>query len=114
MSTESHILLSNVIAETTGYGEKQKGAGYNRHSNGLHTVVYAVDAFNGSITIQGTLEMFPGEADWVDVTSYDFGGDSTVANTTTSYSENFYGNFVWIRAKYTVTDGTIVAVRYNH
>jgi hypothetical protein len=113
MSTESYILLSNVIAETTGYGEKQKGAGYNRLSDGLHTVVYEVDAFNGSITIQGTLELFPGDADWVDITSYDFGGDSTVASTTTAYSENFYGNFVWIRAKYTVTDGTIVSVRYN-
>jgi hypothetical protein len=114
MSTESHILLSNIIAETIGYGEKRKGAGYNRRNDGLHTVIYAVDAFSGTITIQGTLEMFPGENDWVDVTSYDFGGDSTVANVTTTYSENFYGNFVWIRAKYTITDGTIVSVRYNH
>jgi PKD repeat protein len=114
MSTESHILLSNVIAETTGYGEKQKGAGYNRRSNGLHTVVYSVDAFNGSITIQGTLELFPGEADWVDITSYDFDGDSTIANVSTSYSDNFTGNFVWIRAKYSLTNGTIVSVRYNH
>jgi hypothetical protein len=114
MSTESHILLSNIIAETTGYGEKRKGAGYNRRSDGLHTVVYAVNAFDGIITIQGSLEMFPGNADWVDVTSYNFGGDSTASNITTTYSENFYGNFVWIRAKYTITDGTIVSVRYNH
>ena len=114
MSTESYILLSNVIAETTGYGQKQKGAGYNRRSDGLHTVIYEVDAFNGSITIQGTLEMYPAESDWADITSYDFGEDSTVANVTTAYSENFTGNFIWIRTKYTITDGTIVAVRYNH
>jgi hypothetical protein len=114
MSTESHILLRNVIAETVGYGEKQKGAGYNRFNDGLHTVVYEVDAFNGSITIQGTLELYPAESDWFDVTSYDFGGDSTDSNTTTSFSENFSGNFVWIRAKYNITDGTILAVRYNY
>jgi hypothetical protein len=114
MSTESYILLSNLSTETTGYGDKKKGAGYNRRSDGLHTIVYAVDAFNGSITIQGTLELYPADVDWVDVTSYDFGGDSTGGDSTTTYSENFTGNFVWIRAKYTITDGTIVAVRYNH
>ena len=114
MSTESYILLSNVSAEITGYGDKKKGAGYNRRSDRLHTVIYQVDAFDGTITIQGTLELYPAESDWVDVTSYSFGGDSTVANVTTTYSENFSGNFVWIRAKYAITDGTIVAVRYNH
>jgi hypothetical protein len=114
MSTESYILLSNVIAETTGYGEKKKGAGYNRRSDGLHTVVYEVDAFNGTITIQGTLELYPGENDWVDVASVDYTSDSTLAGITTTAPDNFTGNFIWIRAKYTITDGTIVAVRYNH
>jgi hypothetical protein len=112
MSTESYILISNTSA--SGTGEKCKGAGYNRRNDGLHTVVYAVDAFNGSITVQGTLELYPAESDWVDVISYDFGGDSTTSNVTTTYSENFTGNFVWIRATYTVTDGTIVSVRYNY
>ena len=112
MSTESYILISNTSA--SGTGEKCKGAGYNRRNDGLHTVVYAVDAFNGSITVQGTLELYPAESDWVDVISYDFGEDSTTSNVTTTYSENFTGNFVWIRATYTVTDGTIVSVRYNY
>jgi hypothetical protein len=112
MSTESYILISNASA--SGIGEKCKGAGYNRRNDGLHTVVYAVDAFNGSITVQGTLELYPAAADWVDIISYDFGGDSTGGDSTTTYSENFTGNFVWIRAKYTITDGTIVAVRYNY
>ena len=114
MSTESYILLSNVSTEATGYGEKKKGAGYNHRGSGLHTVVYEVDSFNGTITIQGTLELYPADSDWADVTSYNFGSDSTDANVTTAYSENFIGNFVWIRAKYTITDGTIVAVRYNY
>jgi hypothetical protein len=112
MSTESYILISNASA--SGTGEKCKGAGYNRRNDGLHTAVYAVDAFKGIITIQGTLELYPAESDWVDVTSYDFGGDSTTSAITTTHSENFTGNFVWIRATYTVTDGTIVSVRYNY
>jgi hypothetical protein len=112
MSTESYILISNASA--SGTGEKCKGAGYNRRNNGLHTVVYAVDAFKGIITVQGTLELYPAESDWVNAVSYDFGGDSTADHSTTAYSENFTGNFVWIRATYTVTDGTIVSVRYNY
>jgi hypothetical protein len=114
MSTESHILLSNVIAETTGYSEKQKGSGYNRRGDGVHTVVYQVDSFNGTITIQGTLALHPGNNDWVDLASVDYTSDSTVAGITTSASDNFTGNFVWIRAAYDITDGTIVSVRYNY
>ena len=43
MSTESYILLSNISLEaadsTYTYGEKRKGAGYNRRGDGLHTVI---------------------------------------------------------------------------
>lgn len=114
MSTESFILLENVSAETLGYGEKSKGAGYNRRGDGLHTVVYDVDAFNGTITIQGTLELHPADTDWVNIVSIDYTSDSTQAGITTTDSDNFTGNFVWIRAKYDITDGTIVSVRYNY
>ena len=117
MSTESQVLLSNITIEaatsTYSYGDKRKGAGYNRRSDGLHTVVYLVDAFAGSIKIQGTLEMFPGEDDWVDITNTEIGGDSTISAATTSYTSNFTGNFVWIRAAYNLQNGTIVSVRYN-
>jgi ketol-acid reductoisomerase len=114
MSKESFILLENVSVETIGYGEKSKGSGYNLRGDGLHTVVYNVDAFNGTITIQGTLELHPGANDWVDVVSIDYTSDSTQAGITTTDSNNFTGNFVWIRAKYDITDGKIVSVRYNY
>ena len=56
MSTESRVLISNISAEaadsTYTYGEKRKGAGYNRRSDGLHTVIYEVTDFIGSIKIQ--------------------------------------------------------------
>lgn len=116
MSTESTILISNINTEALDlnftYGEKQKGAGYNRKSDGLHTAVYTFDNFKGTVKIQGTLEMFPGESDWVDISGTVIGGDSAVITASTK-TRNFTGNFVWIRAAYNVQDGTIVSVRYN-
>ena len=114
MSKESYILLSNVLTESSGFGEKHKGAGYNRRDNGLHTVVFSVEAFKGSVGVQGTLEIYPGEADWVDLVSYNFDDGSTLSDITTTHSENFTGNFVWIRASYVITNGKIVEIRYNY
>lgn len=118
MSTESRILISNVTVEsaesTYSYGEKRKGAGYNRQSDGLHTVIYTVDSFAGSIKIQGTLEQFPGDNDWVDIPGTEIGGDSTIGAAETVYTNSFTGNFLWIRAAYNIQNGTIVSVRYNH
>ncbi len=118
MSTESRILISNITTESSdssySYGEKRMGAGYNRRSDGLHTVIYVVNAFTGSIKIQGTLEMFPGDHDWVDIAGTEIGGDSTIDTAETTYTNNFTGNFVWIRAAYNLQNGSIVTVRYNH
>jgi hypothetical protein len=118
MSTESYILLSNISLEaadsTYTYGEKRKGAGYNRRSDGLHTVIYEVTDFIGGIKIQGTLEMYPAESDWVDIVGTEIGlGDDSTAWTATN-TRNFTGNFVWIRAAYNLQNGIITAIRYNH
>lgn len=108
MSIETIILLSAVSTPTVGYGEKQKGAGYNRRGSGVHTAFYDVnDGFDGTITLQGTLELHPGDNDWVDVDQKTFPGDSTLSVT-------FEGNFVWIRAKYDISSGTINQILYNH
>lgn len=118
MSTESRILISNITTEagdsSYSYGEKSKGAGYNRSSDGLHTAVYVVDGFAGSIKIQGTLELYPADSDWIDIPGTEIGGDSTVGSSQTTYTANFTGNFVWIRAAYNLQNGSIVAVRYNY
>jgi len=61
MSTETIVLLSNITAEapdsTYTYGNKQPGAGYHRRSDGLHTAVYTVNAFIGTVKLQGTLAL---------------------------------------------------------
>lgn len=118
MSIESRVLISNINLEaldsTYVYGEKHKGAGYNRRSDGLHTVIYEVTDFKGSIKIQGTLELYPAESDWTDINGTEIGlGDDSTAWTTTN-TRNFTGNFIWIRAAYNLQDGIINAVRYNH
>jgi hypothetical protein len=118
MSTESITLLSSISTESMDleiYSAKQKGAGYHRRADGLHTVHFQLDQFKGSIKIQGTLQMYPGEDDWVDL-EFDSGSslesiDST--NLTSDESRNFTGNWLWIRAAYTLEQGTIISIRYN-
>lgn len=120
MSIESIVLLSNISLESTdttvySYSEKQKGAGYARRSDGTHTVHFQLDQLKGSVKMQGTLQMYPGENDWVDL-EYDSGIslesiDSTLL--TTDETRNFTGNWLWIRAAYIIEQGTITSIRYN-
>lgn len=117
MSIENITLLSNIStispSPAFSYGEKSKGAGYHKNNNGIHTVVYQVDNFSGTIKLQGTLELYPGENDWFDIVGTEMGGDSSVIASATK-SRTFTGKFVWIRAAYNVQDGTIVEIRYNY
>lgn len=119
MSTESIILISNKSTESVdsgyNYSSKNKGAGYNKNGDGIHTVVYVVDDFIGSIKMQGTLELYPGDNDWVDIANTEQGlsGDSS-AWTADAYTTTFTGKFVWVRAAYNIQNGTIVEIRYNY
>ena len=81
MLEESRIILENKNTVTSAaYSDKKKGAGYHKNGNGIHTVHYIVNAFLGSITIQGTLAQYPSDNDddWVEVDT--FAGDSTLYN----------------------------------
>lgn len=117
MSIESTVLVENISLESTdstiSYSDKKPGFGYNKVGDGIHTYVYSIDSFVGSIKLQGTLELYPGDNDWVDIngTSLTVNGDSTQQGAS---SGNFTGNFVWIRAGYNLQDGTITQIRYNH
>jgi len=119
MSIESYILLENVTTEAVGstlaYSDKQKGAGYHKRYGGLHTYTYETDSFIGLIKLQGTLQLYPGDSDWVDIvdTTVNATDDSSVLVNGVA-TGNFTGNFVWIRAAYTLQDGTISKLRYNY
>jgi hypothetical protein len=114
MSYESIILLENISTESVNfsYSDKKSGAGYYKRSDSTHTVSYSVDSFVGTIKLQATLELYPTDTDWFDVIDSSFGGDSTTS--TTVISKNFTGNFVWIRAAYSIQNGSITTIRYNY
>lgn len=122
MPLENNILLSNIIAEALTsaltYTDKKKASGYHRNNDGVHTVIYTVNDFNGVIKLQGTLNLYPGDSDWVDIDNSEIGGDSAdiIGDEGQNYSisRNFTGNFIWIRAAYNLQNGTIVDVRFNY
>lgn len=105
LSNNTHLGDSTVQTVT---GEKFKGDGYYGRSDGLHTVQYSYSGFSGTVTIQATLAVEPQEEDWFAVHSY------TAQNETDSKIANFTGNYVWIRASVSFTDGTINSVVLNH
>lgn len=117
MSIETKVLLENITAESSGtalsYGDKNKGAGYHKNNNGIHTVFYQLDNFIGSIKIQGTLELYPGPSDWVDIDGTEIEISDSSALTSNEV-KNFTGKFVYIRAAYNLQNGTISQIRYNY
>ena len=123
MSFETFNLLENITvlsaygrsynsatdADTLFYSEKNRGAGYYKNGDGIHTVLFNTEGFVGNITIQATLELHPSSSDWFDVHTETFAQDSSNSNR----SINITGNFVFIRAVYHIEDGEIITIRYN-
>jgi hypothetical protein len=110
MSTEILTLVADVSVPTTEiFSEKLQGAGYHNKQDTLHTALYIISNFEGAIKLQGTLEMFPGSNDWVDIEGTSFAGDGS----SNPNPINFRGNFLWIRAVYTLESGSISSIRYS-
>ena len=116
--TNSEIILSanthpGDSTTTVITGEKFKGDGYYGRSDGFHTIQYAITGFIGTVTMQATLAVTPVEADWFEVytQAYPVVND---AGSTESKITNFTGNYVWLRAVVTYTDGTINSIILNH
>jgi hypothetical protein len=129
MSIETTLLAQNLNQEsvdsvTFSYTDKKPGAGYHNQDSVTHTATYSVNSFIGTIKLQASLELYPGESSWFDITGTEIGGDSTmldgIALTPTdstsveNASVNFTGSFVWIRAAYNIQDGSIVEIRFNY
>jgi hypothetical protein len=117
MSTENTILLTATSTESQQflYSEKQKGAGYYRRDNPVHTAVFQFNNFKGSVKIQATLTMYPSDGDWFDV-EYDNGDALEAVDSTpllTNVSRNFTGNFIWLRAAYQLEQGEITEIRFS-
>lgn len=110
MSFESLVLAENISnqTDTVVYSLPKKGSGFHRE-DGLHLYIYQVEHFIGNITLQATLKQYPGNNDWFDINETVFNGDGS----TVSQSNNFLGNFVWIRAAYQLSNGVIRQIRFN-
>lgn len=110
MSFESTILLEDISdsSEGTIFSMPKKGSGHHLQ-DGLHTYVYQVEGFVGTIKLQATLELYPSSTDWFDILETEFINDGS----TLAQSGNFLGNFVWIRAAYQLSNGTIRQIRFN-
>lgn len=138
MKNEVYILLEYAGPTTETVTEKMIGSGYH-NNDGVHTVQYVFDNFVGHIVLQGTLETEPDNyTDWADIhltriptvkkeleyeyeseyqNEYEYEYQQKVDTTTTPVTGtvflNFFGNFVWIRAKYKVDSGSIDRVVFN-
>lgn len=77
-------------------GDRQQAADYYGGFGDLQTVAFYLLNFQGLIRIQATLDQAPAtDEDWFDVESF----DSIASPTTSNFSRNITGNFVWIRAR---------------
>lgn len=94
--------------------DKQKGDGYYSQPDGVHTVAYQIDTsvpVATTIKMQGSLATIPTEDDWFDIS----GTSPTPDLSTTIFSFNFTGNYVWVRAKITgMTAGSITSILLNN
>lgn len=121
MSKESIVLLTNAVDDSQPsvwqYSDKNKGAGYHKNGDGVHTAVFEFNNFKGSVKIQATLELYPANSDWFDVV-YDSADTVLTAIDSTPITNNatctFIGKFVFIRAAYQLEEGTITEIRYNY
>lgn len=129
MTIETTILVENISTEfadsSFSYTDKKPAAGYHNSDNVSHVATYSVqNFFVGTIKLQGTLEIYPGELDWVDIVGTEIDGDRTMLggqsldpineSSIENVSVDFTGSFVWIRAAYNIQHGSIVEIRYNY
>jgi hypothetical protein len=113
VTTETADGSTTTTIDYTGFvTDKYQGDGYYSQADGIHTVAYHVLAtLTGSVKMQGSLATTPTESDWFDIDGTTF----TTDQSTTIFSANFTGNFVWVRAKTTgTTAGSVTKILYNH
>ena len=113
VTTETSDGSTDTVLTYSGFvTDKYKGDGYYSQADGIHTVAYHVNTTcTGAIKMQGSLATTPTEDDWFDITGTTF----TTDQSTTISSNNFTGNFVWVRAKCTSnTAGSVTKILYNN
>lgn len=106
MSTE-FITLLDISTTGSFVSDKQPGAAYHSKVANVHTFISEFDSFVGTVQLQGTLEIFPGDNDWFvlrNINNADVVYTDTDTGTITTASR---GNFLWVRAVGSVASGTV-------
>lgn len=73
-----------------------QAANYYRGQGSVQTVAFSVSGFEGTMTVEATLDTNPESAAWFDTYSYTAG---SVAPVTDYYSTGIQGNFTWLRVR---------------
>lgn len=115
MSSRIYKILENYSTESadTVFTEKSRAAGYHGKLDTTTTVQYILDNFVGYIILQATLINEPGDNDWSDIAITEVSAEDS-SSSIESFTTSFTGNFVWIRAKIRLTNGTIHEISYIH
>lgn len=106
-----------------------QAAGYYGLGNRTHNVSYTVEgSFRGTVIIQASDTPNPGENDWVDLpeTGHYFtglettggasiggGSSGAISHPTQTNMFAFTGNYGWVRAKLSISQGTLQAIKLN-
>jgi|TARA_B100001094_G_scaffold47746_1_gene43079 hypothetical protein len=111
---------TTTTIDYTGFvTDKAKGDGYYSQGDGTHTVAFYVDASlnddaNIKLCMQGSLATTPTESDWFDISGTTI-DQNNIDGSTLVFSNNFTGNFVWVRAKVSgMSAGSVTKILYNN
>lgn len=111
------------------YSKPIRAAGFYGLGSRKHSAAYVIEgAFRGSVMIQVSIAPNPNESNWIDLTSTRIvyngtettggagisgGFSGAVSRPTKTDLREFTGNYAWIRAKLTIGQGTLQAIKIN-
>ena len=91
-------------------GDAVPAANYYAGQGYIQTFLYNVANFDGTITVEATLQDIPETAAWFVVNA-----SGNVGNTVTQITSNsVIGNFSWLRARVDFTAGNVNSVTANY
>lgn len=110
--------------------EKMPAAGFYGLGSRTHSVNYVIEgSFRGSCVIQASNVPNPSDTDWTTLTEtfaeytgfettggagISGGFSSTVSKPTVTTLREFTGNYAWVRACLTISQGTLQAIKLNY
>lgn len=120
MTTQT-ILGTTVYGQASGnydgssqdwFSDAVRAANYYRGQGSVQTVAFTVTGFEGSMTVEATLDTNPDSAAWFDAYDYTAGSVSPA----TGYSNtSILGNFTWVRLRVdNFAGGTITSVTITY